>query len=424
LSQPNQTTLASLDDRAEQFSDILMNRAADEQGVIRAVMHFDELRPLRDSDMTGLRSLATGKTPAGFVAYEDAGMTTGAYLSSQCLRYSATGDERALANARRAFDGICHIYELGRAHRRAGFFPKPYDRKASDEVSRDQYLFVFVGLRHYYALADAATQNKIERIVASMADFWIDANYTAPYFDLPPASHLDDFMGSLFLGIIGMAASMTDERRFQVEYDRLYNDLRLGERMNETLRAQFLAGQTYDGSTYYRQQENPIAMKTMAIDQLWDIDSQHRDVWRDALRAFYNDDLLVLLDEQTGMNHFIAGFDPRENRVFMTEPGVIDELTNPLDLPLLTWGGLRKHAGSSKVAYSAAVIAERADLPQAADVARNVLTKLELPCFRGLTVPDESHIPPGDGWMRHALQSCYLAYWQWAYWHMRARGLW
>jgi hypothetical protein len=398
-----------------QFTDILADIAQDDHGIVRCALHFDQMRPLRDADIAQNTSLHRTASPSGFHAYEDAGMTTGAFLSAQSLRYRATGEPAARSLAGLAFDGIRYIYDLGR-QKTEGFFPKPYDAQFSEQISRDQYLYVMAGLSNYAAIADDPTRREIAHMMGKMADYWIAINYRVGYFNLPAASHLDDFMGSLFLGTIRLAHTLTGEARFRKEYDRLFHQQRLGQRMGETLIAHFRNGGTYDGATYLRQSENAIALKSMAIDHLWDADPDHRPLWKHALEQFWNDDLLAPLDRRSGLNYFVVGYDARKDATFLIEPGVISQLHNPLNLSFLTWGGRRQSAGSAQTAYAAAVIARRLNRPDAAALAHDILKKTDLPKFLAWNVADAAHLPPGHEWEAHILRSSYLAYWLWTYW--------
>ena len=415
--------MKAMTERASQFTSILTEVAADEEHIIRTVIHFDEMRPLEDDDLPQSLWWREGCSPSGFYCYEDAGMTTGSFLASQSLRYLVTGKEEAKHNADNAFRGVCFIYELGK-EKVEGYFPKPYGKKISDQISRDQYLYVLNGLANYHRIVDEKTQRQIQRMMAKMADYWISINYTDSYFGLPASSNLRDFMGPLFLGIMRIPYTYTGDKKYLREYERLFAEERLGARMPETLRGLFLRGEKYDGATYFRQQENPVMMKTMAIDHLWPVDSEHGDLWRQALQAFRDDVLTISLERNSGLNYNVVGFDVKRNSTFMTEPGVIKELENPLNLPFLTWGGLRKTAGSAQIAYAAAVIGDRLGDRETIKTAADILGKMDLSKFRGFTVPDKSHLPPGYDWEIKMLHSCYLSYWLWAYWLGRARKLW
>lgn len=423
MNSRDPTPEISLADRAAVYTRLLAEVAADEKGIVRTSIHFDELRPLRDGDLPALPLQREGGTAVEFHSYEDAGMTTGAFLVSQCLRYEVTGEPEARAHADRAFGAIRHIYEMG-SREREGFFPKPYGGKISEQVSRDQYLFVMNGLTAYQAIAPESDQALIRRMLVRMADYWIDIDYTTSYFGLPPSNHLHDYMGALFLGVIHPAAKAGEELRLATEYERLLNQERLGIRMKETLRNRFRSGELYDGGTYFRQNENPIMMKSMAVDALWDGDPTNRPLWRDALETFRDDDLAVALDEESRLTYGVVGYDATRDDTYLTDPGVLPDLENPLHLPQLTWGGLRKTPGSTQVAYAATVIGHRLEDPRIVDLARNILENMDTAAFRAVTVPGNEHLVPGNEWEVHDLKTCYLAYWLWAYWLGKARALW
>lgn len=415
-------TQSDLRQRAAQFDDVLMQHACDRHNIVRANLWMDPLRCLSAGDIDEPHPLVANITTEDLYAYEDSGMTTGAYLASQSIRYRVTGEEQALENANRAFSGIQYIYHLGIAQK-TGFFPKPYGAKFSEHFSRDQYLFAMSGLTEFYQITSPTNQTIIRDMLKRMAEYWISIEYCTGYFGLPKACHLDDFMGSLFLGIIGIAAKMTDSDELKREYDRLYNDRQLGKRMPETLTAQYREGKTYDGGMYLRQSENAIMMKAMAIDYLWNSDPDHRDIWAKSLDTFWNDDLLLPLNRETGLNYFTVKYDPQNHQASVVEPGVIEELENPLKLSLLTWGGSRQTAGSTQTAFAAAIIASRNKHPEAGQIVELVLNKLSLKGFRGLTVPDARHIPSGHEFETKLLNSGYLAYWLWTYWLARDRAI-
>ena len=257
-----------------------------------------------------------------------------------------------------------------------------------------------------------------------MVEYWISINYTYSYFSIPPTSHLKDFMGSLFLGLVHYPCAYGGDEKFLNEYNRLFHEENLGPRMPETLRAHFLRGEPYDGAMYFRQQENPIMMKSMAIDHLWETDTEHRELWEKSLRTFYDDELCIALDRKDGLVYAIVGFDPEKNETFLTEPKVIEELTDVLNFGWIRFGGLRKTPGSTQVAYAAAVIGDRLKLQDSVDTARLILEKMELEKFRSFTVPDKSHLPAGLEDKQKFLASCYLSYWLWTYWLGRQRKLW
>jgi len=412
-----------LEQRAAQFDDILTRHAADEHGIVMASIRLDPLGPLDAGDIGHGQSLITSATAEELYAYEDAGMATGAYLAAQSLRYQVTGEAEALDRADAAYAGLRRIYTLGARGAQPGYFPKPYGGRCSDQISRDQYLFTMSGLAEHDAIAGTERRAEIREMLRAMARYWMRIDYSPAYFGLPPASHLDDYMGSLFLGLIGIAAELTDDAELRREYDRLFTDRRLGPRMPETLTEHFRRGRLYDGAMYYRQPENPMMMKAMAVDFLWDRQPQHRDLWMRSLQAYWEGDLLVPLDLTTGLNYFILEYDAQTGAARRAEPGVVDAIENPLNLAILNWGGDRQHAGSVQVAFAAAIIASRLRSPAAGHVVNFILSKLTLGRFRGLSVSDPRHIPPGHEFEVNLLNSGYLAYWLWTYWLARNRGM-
>ncbi len=417
------TESETLEQRAEQFTLLLTDIAADQHHIVRTGIHMDELRPLRDTDFPEDLYHLTDATPTGFYCYEDAGMTTGGFLAAQSIRYQVTGQAEAMASANRTFEGLRFIYNLGKP-KQEGFFPKPYGLRMSNEISRDQYIFVLAGLAAYHRIASAKRRVEIQHMAEKMAEYWIGIDYCYSYFNIPSTNHLKDYMGPLVLGLIGIAGLICGSDRIVRERNRLFKQENLGIRMSETLREQFRQGQTYDGGMYFRQSENAMMMKSMAVDHLWNADPGHYELWRRALQKFWDDDVLIQLDRGDGMNYWFIGYDPEKDHTFLTEPGVMPELENPLNLPFLTWGGRRKHAGSVQVAYAATVIAHRLGLAEAGEVAADILWKMDQTKFRALTVPEANHLPPGCEWEQSVLHTCYMAYWLWSYWLGRQRQLW
>ena len=413
----------SLDERAASFDQVIQRFARDEQEIICAYICFEQLRSLQQGDIVECQRLGLNTSCENLYAYEDAGMASGAYLASQALRYRVTKEEEARRQADTAFEGIRYIYELGRKEKRPGFFPKPYGALLSDQISRDQYLYVMAGLAEYLTIADESRRAIILEMLEQMANYWIDIDYKNSCFGMPSASHLDDHMGSLFLGIIGIAAQATGAPRLQREYERLHHDRHLGQRMPETLMSRFRRGKTYDAAMYFRQAENAIMMKAMAIDQIWDRERIHQNLWRQSLRSFFEDDLLVSHNLESGLNYFMVGYDAETGETFLAEPGVIEELENPLNLAGQTWGGLRQNASSTQTAFAAAIIADRLQLTDASDTVQMILKKLSLESFRGITAPDSQHIPPDHDFELNLLNTGFIAYWLWTYWMARERSL-
>lgn len=418
-SQPS--TGVALEARAQRFSRIVLDHAFDEHDLMRVLLRFDDLAPLRHEDVDPGMYHPRGVDLIEFLTYEDTGIALGSYLTAQCLRYRVTADPDARAAADRAYRGVRCTYQLGRATRE-GHYPKPYGGRNSDQVSRDQYLFTLVGLDLYHDFVEPHEQRTIQHMIGHMAAYWIDCNYTTRYYDLPPASHLDDFMASLFLGVMAIAHARTGDARFGREYDRLLHDEQLDQRIGLTLREQYRRGRTYDGGMLFRQHENPTMMKTLALDVMWRTDPARRALCREALQRYRDDDLFATFDPKTRLNYFCTGYDPASDTIHTTEPGEIAGMSNPLNLKGLTFGGRRLTAGSAKTAACALLIADRLGDTHLAAVAHDILAAMPLEAFRLMTAPGPEHIPPTHAWETRALNCAALCQWQWAYWLARDRA--
>lgn len=415
--------MSTLEQRSNEFIHVLTDIAMDEDNIVQSNIHLDAMRKIRNEDLTGTTWHYETASPSGFFVYEDAGMATAGLLAGESLRYKVSQKPEARENADRAFDGVHCIYKLGE-QKAEGYFPKPYDKKISDQISRDQYIFIMRSLEHYYHIADEPVRKEIDRMLGKMAEYWMSINYSHEYFGLPSASQLTDVSGSLFLGIIHIAYRHTGDDKFKKEYDRLFQNEHLGKRMSETLMAQFMRGETYDGAMYFRQSEQDIMMKTLALDHLWDGDYDNCQLWGKSLQSFYEEDLLVQLDYESGLSYFINGFDPKTRKTFLTEPRIIEEIEDPLNLQWIRFGGLRQRPGSVQVAYNAAVIGDRLQLKAAVDIARLILDKMTLDKFRSFTVPNQRHMPPNQIWEQHFSYVPFLGIWLWTYWLGRSRKLW
>lgn len=122
-----------------------------------------------------------GFEPWEFMNYENSGMTTGAYLAALSYQHRVTGESEVLSRAERTFQGLVHIYNIGR-QQEEGYFPKTYGGRISHEISTDQYLYAIWGLIAYKEIAPEADVATIVHMVASMVDFWTKRDYRYDYF--------------------------------------------------------------------------------------------------------------------------------------------------------------------------------------------------------------------------------------------------
>lgn len=159
----------------------------DERGIMYCMWHWDdhELRPFEPRDLEGMSTfhIRAGIGMHALNNHENSPYVSGLFLWSQVLRYRATGDDEALANAAKAFRSIEIIYELGVANGQTGFLCKPYNSTFSHETSPDQYVPIMCGLWEYGELCDDATRARIDEILPAMSDWWRLNDYKLVYFD-------------------------------------------------------------------------------------------------------------------------------------------------------------------------------------------------------------------------------------------------
>lgn len=193
-------------------------------GIMYAMWYWNgpELRPFHAGDRKPDQCYphtSAGFTPEGHNNAENSPWVSGLFLLSQCLRYQATGEPEALQYARKAFRSLDAIYRLSEARDRSGFMCKPYDWKASEETSIDQYTGVMIGLWEYLSLADRNSRQRIAHMLATMADWWRKQDYQIVYFER--RSDLLPYHAPRLACLNAMAYRATGNERYSRECDRL-----------------------------------------------------------------------------------------------------------------------------------------------------------------------------------------------------------
>jgi len=90
-------------------------------------------------------------------------------------------------------------------------------------------------------------------------------------------------------------------------------------------------------------------------------------------------------------------------------PGLHTWLTSVADHNIGTLIVTQDPPGSEQVANAAAVIGHRLEDTSCIKPARSILESMDMPAFRGVSVPDPEHFLPGDAWHADLLQTCYMA---------------
>lgn len=250
--------------------------------------------------------------------HEDCGICTGGYLCAQVLRYELTGKPLAFERAKKSFDALCHVYEVGKEVEE-GFFPKLFGRRLSYETSSDQVLYVCFGLEAYLPYASAEEAAKIRVMIPQMLRFWMKRNYKFHYF----RAMNDQWQWPVkrFPPLLLLAWKLSGDEEFHQEYLRrvetaLYpewNHLAVKKLLNNpTPEEKALGGWLLYGGA------GRITMDVMNYDLLlrYDPENPAADQWRDNIRTMWNEvkDLVAL--EGYDYNLFIVDFKTGEIRRF------------------------------------------------------------------------------------------------------------
>jgi len=148
-------------------------------------------------------------------AYENCGMCTGAYMQALLFRFRRERDPEALRKARRGYNAIKAIFNLGK-QLETGFFPKIYGQRFSVQTSTDQVLYAATALDHYYEFASATEQREISDMITQMVYFWVRRQYRYTYFHWPNMI----WPSMRFPALLQLAYKHSADHVFLREYDK------------------------------------------------------------------------------------------------------------------------------------------------------------------------------------------------------------
>lgn len=180
------TDLFDFAECAERFVEECMT---DAEGRIYSQIDASTLKMMTEEFFQGAK-LADWVAPAvrqyslaGFNAYENVGMVTGAYLQSLAYKYQVSPSEELLHRIQEKAAALLRIAELGR-QLEWGFFPKCYDGGFSKETSTDQVLSCVSALDLVYDLLPSAMQAKTADFIVNAVEFWRRRGYRYSYWTL------------------------------------------------------------------------------------------------------------------------------------------------------------------------------------------------------------------------------------------------
>lgn len=433
-------------DKIERIQAFLGNHYfAPDSGIMYTLWYWrdDELRPFRASDRRADQSYPQTKAGFTFEGYcngENGPMMSGFFLQSQCYRYRATGDAEALEFARKAFNSLDIIYRMSQERGREGFLCKPYDWRASDETSVDQYVGAMMGLWEYYCITDRNTRQRIAHMLGKMADWWRNADYQLNYFE----KHFDlmPYHAPRMACLNAMAYRTTGDPQYARECDRLWG----------------LCGTwatTFDNQRLKILQSGPASLTQN--DDFFGYDPAHgkykfrtREVSAEMYLGLACADWFMVNDNTRGplLKHVIARYWKQ------MQYGQRDDLMTlygmEVDLEHETWAPIhteltdeaRKKALAgfiitsyySEVCWSdhaaripdACIIAQQHApefSPGALNLATRMLQKLDARRMHHMVDPDGKQLVPELDWCRHVLSGDATVITVLAYWRAKARLL-
>lgn len=202
-------------------------------------------------------------------AYEDSLRSTSIYLSALCFKYKTTSNLAVLSQARKVFNTLYSVYEMGAKEQR-GWIPKPYGGKTSKESSMDNQCPYYMSLIRYYKIATKTDQKKIRKVLTDQADYWIRNNYHMhlPYFgmdvDYATNKYYPGHWQLMFLPLLQGVWKITGDDKYQVEFERLVSQLEIEKGANPE---------------YLRKQIRLYHRLYLQYDWLLELDAPHRSLW-------------------------------------------------------------------------------------------------------------------------------------------------
>lgn len=412
-------------DRAAQLEAYCETHLRDPHGALYAGIHADTLKPWTANDLTSADDVikAPPFTAWEILNYENTGMVTGGYLAAMSYKFGSTNSPDDLSRARRAFEGLRWVYELGRSQEE-GFFPKTYGGRISHEISTDQYLYAIKGMMAYLPIAPADDAALIRQMVPAMVQFWVNRGYRYDYFDIK------DMLWPLgrFPSLLLAAYTVSGDEKFLAESQRINRehqvykdpaDSQLLIRVREKVplgKVEQRLGNRYLGVNVVE----CAAMDLMELDECLQHSNEHRDDWLRSMQLSWKEGKLGLLEN--GLSRFWTLYDPATGQADSPEPQFTGEPC-PIDWSFLTWIGKYQSPRSVMLARVGVHVAKWLPNEQADRIVNDVLSKVGLEHMYHMIDPDGKQIRPEHKYNLKLIDSDCIVNWLWAYWQGRFEGV-
>ncbi|MCC6241132.1 MAG: hypothetical protein IT448_12620 [Phycisphaerales bacterium] len=421
------TNNGTLRQQARIIEDWVEDAFIDPNGVFYTYLDTKTGGPLTDAsfapDQVPMHLPGTeGYTPAEWHNYENCGMTTAAYLQALLYQYAIDNDPVAMKRARRCFDAIKYIYDMGR-QLEEGFFPKIYGNRFSEQTSTDQVLYVMLALDHLHHHANSGERKEIARMITHLIQFWVKRGYRYKYF------WHEDMLWPLgrFPSLLLMGYRHSGDAVLKREYDRLLamgvNENAVELRLAPKLTSEYspIPYETKHQAWLIGEMEGTVSMDMMELDYLLRNDPGNRWApnWKASMKKVWSEGELALAPDGTMYVHVLVDMKTRKPR--RPDPEFFREAEGPND-----WLGFRYVSGgrSSDSTFHArsAVQADRhLRDPEMRRAARHIIKSIDRQGLRAYYDPER--YPPELKHRTELYSGDATANWLWAYWQGRNEGV-
>lgn len=428
----------TLAERMLHYEEIVEDRLVERHGLVLSWIDAETMKPFAPGyftpDMAVMRHPGANYRDFGaYIAYENAGMCSGAYLCALVCKYRVTGDKSALDRARRTFAALAHLYDVSQEIE-PGFLCKFHEGRITREMSTDQCLYAMVGMDQFLAYATAGEAVKIREMIGGITSMWMRKDYRHPYrernFPMPwPPNRFPVFCW--------MAWQRTGEPRFRDEFERLCSLPEVRKEppfvtVTPSTAREFLATLPQEqqvlgkedraaGIFFWRTTPEHTASCETSLGPLLEYDAPHRDLWIHQLREAYEGGRILLGTD--GLE--------RGRCYYQIATGKLTEVETPFDggvdgKPHPYWR-IRGYVADVKSGHSPTMFARaaltvdlyHADLGAQA-LSRRILEAIDIPQMRW-KLDYRNQLTPDLKWLEHAFDGDALVNWLWAYWLARGR---
>jgi len=415
----------SLKNKAYRIETWLEDHFLDENGVVYTALDkqtcrppeetlFHDAGPIADPNEPNNDFSVEGCSRSDVARYENCGMTTGAYLQALLFRFRVEKDPRVLERARRCFNALKHIFNMGK-QLEEGFFPKIYGGRFSRQTSTDQVLYAVMAMDHFHIFASPEEKNKIDRMIAQMIGFWVKRNYKYTYF------YRKDMQWPLlrFPPLLLLAYKHSGDKMFMDEYKRLLSE---GYTREPEIKLLSMKKNEEYEPTEYEKKNNAwllvyindyFTMHVMDTGYLLDNDPENLFYpdWKESMISMWEDAKLTLAPN--GKDYCAVYVDMLTGKV---------RRTAGRNEPEPEWMHGSETGWSTMIVRAAVTVAKYyPDNSEIKNAVTNVLSSLDI---KDLTYYDESErLPLKFGFKTRFLSGDSISNWLWAYWQAKYQKL-